>query len=134
VDGKADEIGEEEGGLEPRLEGGDGGAGSVEGEWASSLLEPEALDEEGEAADMIAVLMGDDDPVEGIGAQARGGVAAGGAFAAIDEDPFGAELIEEGGMPAVGTGPTFPDAEAGQAMGWGIFLGHADGWESIRGR
>ena len=134
MDGKANEIGKEEGGLEPGLEGGDGSAGSVEGERASSLLQPETLDEEGEAANVIAVLMGDDDPVEVIGVQAQGGVAAGGAFAAIDEDPFGAELIEEGGMPAVGTGPTFPDAEAGDAMGWGIFLGHADGWESIRGR
>jgi hypothetical protein len=126
-DGEADEIGEEEGGIEPGLDGGDGGAGSVEGEWAPSFFEPETLDEEGEAADMIAVLVGEDDPVEGIGAQTQGGVGTGGAIAAIDEHVFVAELVEVGGVPTIRAGPTLPDAEAGDVMGLGVCRGHADG-------
>ncbi len=79
-----------------------------------AFLEPEALEQHEEAAEVIAVQVGEENAIDGVIAETGGLEAAADRFAAIHQERDGAQTIQVGRMIALGGRGSIADAKACQ--------------------
>jgi hypothetical protein len=106
-----EELVKDAGGLEELLNGLDAVGGSVNGEILFPCLQPKALDQHEQAANMIEVQMGKEEVVKQVVIQTGGLEIAADRLAAIDEEGVLSEPIKEGGMIAFSRGPSIANSK-----------------------
>jgi hypothetical protein len=85
LDGKAHEFIEEDRGLQPGLEGRDRQCGCPNHQRPPALFHPHPLDQHGESAHVITVLMGEQDLVDVVRTKAHAQIGATDSHATIHE-------------------------------------------------